>query len=207
MSKLTLYTWGTPNGLKPVLMLEELGIPYELVKVNIGQGEQKSPDFHAKNGNERIPVLETEIDGQPISLAESAAILAHLAEANGDRFLPRSGAVRARALQWIFFQMSALGPMAGQLGYWKRREVPNADAIERYRVEVTRIYGVLDERLGQASYLAGDQYTIADMATLFWARSAPRFGLETKAWPSVERWISALEAREAVKRTLAVTWP
>lgn len=207
MTKPTLYAWGTPNGLKPILMLEELGIPYDLVKVNIGKGEQKEASFHAKNLNERIPVLETEVDGAPISLSESAAILVHLAEANDNRFFARSGEARARALEWTFFQMAAVGPMFGQVGFWKRKETKNAEAIERYETESKRIYGVLDERLGKATYLAGDDYSIADICTIFWARSAERLGFSIDAWPNVERWITAIEERAAMRRTLAITWP
>lgn len=207
MTKPTLYTWGTPNGLKPVLMLEELGIEHELVKVHIGKGEQKEAGFHKKNLNERIPVLETDVDGERVAISESAAILIHLAEANGDRFFPRSGLSRARALEWTFFQMAAVGPMFGQVGFWKRKETPNAEAIERYEVESKRIYGVLDERLGAAKYLAGDEYSIADMCTIFWARSAGRLGFSMDAWPNVGRWIASIEERPAMQRALAVTWP
>ena len=207
MSKLTLHTWGTPNGLKPLLMLEELGAPYELVKVNIGSGDQKTPEFRAMNLNQRIPVLATEIEGEPVALSESAAILVHLAETHQNRFLPAAGAERARALQWTFFQMAGVGPMFGQLGYWRRKEQKNEEAIERYLVETKRLYGVLDERLAQARYLAGDSYTIADMATIFWARSVGYFGLDLAAWPNVARWVQELEARPAVQRTLAMTFP
>src|SRR5262249_44401768 len=98
-----LYSWGTPNGLKPILMLEELGESYELVKVNIGKGEQHTPEFLARNANGRIPVLETDVDGERIAISESAAIMVHLAETHGDRFLPARGAARVRALQWSFF--------------------------------------------------------------------------------------------------------
>jgi glutathione S-transferase len=206
MTKPTLYSWGTPNGLKPILMLEELGIPYELVKVHIGKGEQKDASFHAKNLNERIPVLETTIDGATVALSESAAILVHLAEANGNRFFAASGEARARALEWTFFQMAAVGPMFGQVGFWKRKETKNAEAIERYEVESKRIYGVLDERLGAARFLAGDEYSIADMCTVFWARAAERLGFSIDTWPNVKRWIASIEERPAMQRTLAITW-
>lgn len=206
MTKPILHSWGTPNGLKPILLLEELELPYELVKVNLGKSEQKTPEFVAKNLNGRIPVLETTIDGAAVDLAESAAILVHLAETNGNRFLPTSPAARARVLQWTFFQMSAVGPMFGQLGYWRRRETPNEEALERYLVETKRVYDVLDEQLGKSRYLAGDEYSIADMATLFWARGFGFFGLTSAEWPNVARWIADLEARPAVKRTLAIEW-
>lgn len=204
MTEPTLYTWGTPNGLKPVLMLEELGVPYQLVPVPLGQNAQKSPDFLAKNLNGRIPVLEVDVDGERVAIAESAAILMHLAETHDDRFLPARGAVRARALQWSMFQMGGVGPMFGQLGYWRRRDTPNEEALERYRVETERLYGVLDQRLGEARYLAGDEYTTADMLTLFWARGFDYFGLKRESWPHVARWLTELEARPAVQRTLAV---
>ena len=207
MTKPTLYAWGTPNGLKPVLLLEELGIPYDLVKVNIGKGEQKTPEFIAKNLNGRIPVLETVLDGAPIAISESAAILVYLAETNGHQYLAASGHARAQAMQWTFFQMSAVGPMFGQLGYWRRRDPKNAEAIERYETESKRVYGVLDEQLGRTRYLAGEAYSIADMSTLFWARGASFFGLSLDAWPNVMRWVHELDARPAVQRTLAITWP
>jgi len=207
MTQLKLYAWGTPNGLKPVLMLEELGTPYELVKVNIGSGAQKTPEFHAKNENERIPVLETEVDGKTVTISESAAILVHLAETHGGRFLPATGAARAAAFQWTFFQMAAIGPMFGQTGFWKRREPKNEEAITRYLTESQRIYGVLDERLGKVRYLAGEEYSIADMATLFWTRRPDFFGLSLDTWPNVKRWVTELDARPAVKATLAITWP
>lgn len=207
MSKPVLLTWGTPNGLKPVLLLEELGVPYELHKIHIGQGEQKTPAYHAKNPNERIPVLETTSGGAPLALSESAAILIHLAEAHENRFFAPSGPARDRALQWLFFQMSAVGPMFGQAGYWRRREPRNAEAVERYEAEAKRIYGVLDERLAASPFLAGDEYSIADVCTVFWARSAHYFGLSLDAWPNVARWVREIEARPAMQRTLAMTWP
>lgn len=202
----TLYTWNTPNGLKPLLMLEELGVPYELVKVDLGQGAQKTPAFLARNANGRIPVLETDVDGERVAIAESAAILIHLAEAHGDRFLPARGAPRARALQWTFFQMGSVGPMFGQLGHWRRHTPANDAAIARYDVETRRLYGVLDAQLGRGRYLAGDEYTIADMLTLFWSRDPSYFGLSLDAWPNVQRWVRELESRPAVQRTLAITW-
>ena len=204
---LVLSTWGTPNGLKPLLMLEELGAKYDLVKIDIGQGEQKTDEFTRKNKNQRIPVLDTLIDGSKVSIAESAAILIHLAETHDNRFLPKEGLTRAHALQWTMFQMSGVGPMFGQLGYWRRKEDKNQEAIERYLVETKRIYGVLNERLGEAQYLAGDEYTIADMTTLFWARAFSYFDLESSEWPHVQRWIGQLEERPAVQKTLAVTFP
>lgn len=207
MPKPTLFTWGTPNGLKPLLLLEEMGVEYDLVKVHIGQGAQKEAAFHAKNLNERIPVLEDDIDGKRVALSESAAILVHLAESRGSELLAKGGEARARALEWTFFQMSAVGPMFGQVGFWKRKETKNAEAIERYETESKRIYGVLDERLGAAKFLAGDAYSIADVCTVFWARAAERLGFSLDTWPNVKRWIAAIDERPAMQRTLAVTWP
>ena len=206
MSKPVLYASNTPNGLKPLLLLEELEIPYELSKINLSKGEQKTASFHEKNLNDRIPVLDTEIDGVPISIAESAAILIHLAETHDHRFFPASGAAHVRVLQWTFFQMSAVGPMFGQLGYWRRREVKNTEAIERYEVETKRVYGVLNEQLGRTPYLAGESYSIADMATVFWARGFGYLGLTLEDWPHVARWLRDLEARPAMQRTLAIRW-
>lgn len=207
MSDLVLSTWGTPNGLKPILMLEELGAAYELVKIDIGKDEQKTPEYRAKNLNQRIPVLDTVIDGTKVSIAESAAILVHLAETHDHRFLPKEGVTRALALQWTFFQMGGVGPMFGQLGFWRRKEVKNAEAIERYLTETKRIYGVLDERLGQATWLAGDEYTIADITSVFWVRAASYFELSLDEWPNVARWVKAIEARPAMQKTLAITFP
>lgn len=201
-----LYTWGTPNGRKPLLLLEELGIPYELRRVNIGRGEQSTLDFRARNGNERIPVLETTIDGETVAIAESAAILVHLAEREG-RFLALSGAARARAMQWVMFQMSAVGPMLGQLGHFRRQQPDNERAIERFAVEARRIFGVLDSRLRDARYLAGDDYGIADMTTFFWTRKPAHYGVDVEAHPGVKRWLEELEARPAVQRTLAISFP
>ncbi|UJR79313.1 glutathione S-transferase family protein [Sandaracinus amylolyticus] len=202
----TLYTWGTPNGLKPILMLEELAADYELVKVHIGKGEQKTPEFLGRNLNGRIPVLDTTIDGTRVSIAESAAILVHLAEREG-RFLPTKPAPRARAMQWVMFQMSAVGPMFGQAGFFLRQRERNEGAIERYVNETKRILGVLDTQLGQHAHLAGDEYTIADMLTLFWTRKPEYFGLTLEEWPNLRRWIAQLEERPAVQRTLAITFP
>jgi len=202
----TLYTWGTPNGLKPILLLEELGADYELVKVHLGKGEQKTPEFLGRNLNGRIPVLDTTIDGSRVSIAESAAILVHLAERER-RFLPTEPAARARAMQWVMFQMSAVGPMLGQAGFFLRQRERNEGAIERYVNETKRILTVLDTQLSTNAHLAGDIYTIADMLTLFWVRNPTYFGLTLAEWPHLQRWVTALEARPAVQRTLAITFP
>lgn len=206
MTKPTLFTWGTPNGLKPLLMLEELEIPYEIVKVDIGKDEQKTPAFLSRNSNGRIPVLDTTIDGARTSMAESAAILVHLAEVHG-RFLAPSGIARVSTLQWSFFQMGSVGPMFGQAGHFLRASEKIPYAISRYVEETKRIYGVLDQRLAESPHLGGEEYSIADMLTLFWARRPDYFGLSLDEWPSVKRWVRALEERPAVQRTLAITFP
>ncbi|MDP2311876.1 MAG: glutathione S-transferase N-terminal domain-containing protein [Pseudomonadota bacterium] len=197
-----LYAWGTPNGLKPVLLLEELGIPYELVKVDIRAGEQKRPEYLAVNPNGKIPAL---VDGER-HVWESGAILLYLAEKHG-RFLPTEPQARLDAIAWLFWQMSGVGPMFGQAFHFRMRDEQIPYATARYADECKRLLGVMEARLAEVPYLAGAEYSIADISTFTWVRNAPRLGLDLADFPNTRRWLADIEARPAVGRMLAVTFP
>jgi GST-like protein len=192
-----LHTWTTPNGIKPLILLEELGLEYETHWVNIGKGEQLKPEFLKINPNGKIPAL---VDGDT-TIFESGAILIHLAE-RADRFLPKSEKERAETLSWVFFQVGGLGPMMGQYGFFSRQEAKIPIAIERYKKETERLLGVLDKRLGEAEYLAGE-YSIADMMSYGWAKAYSLFGISPETIPNVAKWVERLEARPAVQRANA----
>lgn len=200
-----LFSWPTPNGQKIHIALEELGLAYELLPVNIGKGEQFRPEFLAVNPNHRIPaIVDTEGPEGPLALFESGAILIYLADKTG-KLLARDGAVRAVTLQWLMFQMSAIGPMFGQHGHfadYAPEKIPYA--IERYSNEIGRLLRVLDKRLGEAPWLAGQEYSIADIATFPWTRTAKNRGIDMTTLPNVSRWHAAIEARPAVQRGLQV---
>jgi GST-like protein len=206
---IVLYTWTTPNGRKVPIMLEELGLPYEVRTVNIGKDEQFSPEFLRVAPNNKIPaIVDPDGPGGPLTLFESGAILNYLADKHG-QFLASHGAERWRALEWLHWQIGGLGPMLGQLGYFaKRAPVRNPGATERFHQEMDRLFGVLDRRLGEVEYLGGD-YSIADMATYPWMTVATGFlsdvlaeNLADKA--NIHRWMAALAARPAVQRGMAV---
>ncbi len=199
-----LYAWGTPNGRKPLIMLEELGVDYELIQVPLS-GDQHKPEFLALNPNGKIPVLVDPgaDNGRDLVLFESGAILIYLAEKHG-KFLPPSGAARAATLQWLMFQMAGVGPMFGQFfhfTYSAAEKIPYA--IGRYEQEVRRLYGVLEDRLGEAPYLAGE-YSIADMATWPWACNPANFGLSLDRMPNVKRWVEAIGARPAAQKAAQI---
>jgi GST-like protein len=201
-----LWSWPTPNGHKVHIALEELGLPYRVVPVDIGAGDQFRPEFLAITPNHRIPAI---IDpdgpgGAPLPLFESGAILIYLAEKTG-RLIPADPAARATCLQWLMFQMGGVGPMFGQWNHFANyapEKIPYA--IDRYTKEVRRLYGVLEKRLSGATWLAGDDYSIADIATFPWVRNPERRGIDPAEFPSVRRWTEAIEARPAVMRGLAV---
>jgi len=200
---LDLYTWTTPNGYKPLILLEELGLQYNLHSINIGKGEQHAPEYLRINPNGKIPAL---VDGagtpEQVVIFESGAMLIYLAEKAG-RLLPASGQARASTLSWLMFQMGGVGPMFGQLGYFLRAKERVAPAIERYRGEVERLYGVLDARLGEVPHLAGD-YSIADVATYAWAGSFERLEIPRDKYPNVVRWLGDVGARPAVAKAMAI---
>jgi len=207
---ITLYTWSTPNGRKISIMLEELGWPYEVRPVNIGKDEQFAPDFLKVAPNNKIPALvDDEAEGGPLSIFESGAILVYLADKSG-RFLAPSGAARFKALEWLFWQVGGQGPMLGQLGFFAKRSQEKAPlAIKRFTEEADRLLGVMERRLAEAPYLAGADYSIADMATYPWTMAATTFlsdvlsdSLATK--PAIARWLKAMGERPAVQRGMAV---
>ena len=200
-----LYTWTTPNGRKASIMLEEVGLPYTVHPINIGKGDQHTPDFLRINPNNKIPAIVDHDgpDGQPVTVFESGAILIYLAEKTG-RLLPKDGADRAAALQWLMFQMGGVGPMFGQVGHFKMAAPePNPYAEKRYTDESLRLLGVMDGRLTDAPYLAG-AYSIADIATYPWILAGRRLGLDLEAFGNVSRWLEAIGERPAVVKGMAV---
>jgi GST-like protein len=201
-----LYTWGTPNGRKVSIMLEECGLAYNTHKINIGTNtEQFSPEYLKINPNGKIPAIVDPDgpDGKPLNLMESGAILVYLADKTG-KFLPRSGSARYNALEWLMFQMGGVGPMFGQVHHFVRsakEKVPYG--IERYSKEKDRLYGVLDKRLGETPYLAGE-YSIADIATYPWVSRHEWHNTDLNNHPNVKRWFDAISARPGVQRGMAV---
>ncbi|WP_119304431.1 glutathione S-transferase N-terminal domain-containing protein [Dongia deserti] len=200
-----LYTWPTPNGHKIHIALEEMGLAYAVHAVDIGEGDQFKPEFLKISPNNRIPAIVDQDGpkGKPLSLFESGAILIYLAEKTGQLLAP-SGNARYIAVTWLMFQMGNIGPMLGQTHHFRTyapEKIPYA--IERYTNEAKRLYGVLDRRLGEAEYLAGD-YSIADIATFPWLRSWERQGVTLSDHRNVERWFHTIEARPAVQRGLQV---
>jgi GST-like protein len=201
-----LYTWTTPNGHKIHIMLEETGLDYRVHGVDIRAGDQFNSAFLEISPNNRIPAIVDHDgpDGRPLSLFESGAILIYLAGKSG-RFLPRDLHDRYAALQWLMWQMGGVGPMFGQANHFRRYAPEKMSyAIERYTNESRRLTGILDRRLGVARYLAGAEYSIADMAVFPWIRGSERRGVELKEFPNVVRWFDEIHARPAVQRGLQV---
>ena len=200
-----LYHWPTPNGHKVTIFLEEAGLPYRLHPVDIGKGEQFRPEFLAIAPNNRIPAIidrEPADGGAAISLFESGAILLYLAEKTG-KFLPMDLRGRAETLQWLFWQMGGLGPMAGQNGHFNiyaPEKIPYA--MERYTNETNRLYGVMNKRLADRFFLAGE-YSIADIASYPWIVPHERHGQNLDDFPHLKRWFEAIKARPAVQRVYA----
>jgi GST-like protein len=200
-----LYTWPTPNGFKVSIMLEETGLPYTVIPVDINVGDQFQPEFLKISPNNKIPAIVDRDGpgGKPYPVFESGAILMYLAEKTG-RFLPAPVAERYRVVQWLMFQMGGVGPMLGQTHHFRKyAPEPIPYAIERYTNEAKRLYGVLDTRLGESEYLAGD-YSIADMAVFPWIRPHKNQGQDLADFPNLKRWFEAIEARPAVQRGLEV---
>ncbi len=192
-----LYTWTTPNGRKVSIMLEELGLPYNAIAIDITKGEQHDPEFLKISPNNKIPAIFDHDAG--LSLMESGAILMYLAEKTG-QFMPSSGAAKWQVVEWLMMQMGSVGPMLGQTHhflFYHKGEDPYAE--ERYSKENARIYGVLDKRLGDHQYLAGD-YSIADIATWPWISRYPRQEMNLHEYPNLLRWYLELAARPAVQR-------
>ncbi|MFC5385383.1 glutathione binding-like protein [Aquamicrobium segne] len=200
-----LYYWPTPNGHKITIFFEETGIPYVVHYVNIGRGDQFEPSFLKIAPNNRMPAI---VDpegpgGQAISVFESGAILQYLGRKFG-KFYPADERQRTQVEEWLFWQMGGLGPMAGQAHHFRQyapEQVPYA--IERYTNEVNRLYGVMNKRLGERDFLAGD-YSIADMAAFPWVRSYHNQGQDLESFPNLKRWFEKIAARPAVQRAVEV---
>jgi GST-like protein len=199
-----LYTWGTPNGKKVSIMLEEVELPYEVHPINISKGDQLKPEYLAINPNNKIPaIIDTEgPGGKPLKLFESGAILMYLAEKTG-KFLPQELAKRYEVIQWLMFQMGGVGPMFGQANYFYRLEEKVPFAIERYYKEAIRLYKVLEQALAQKDYLAGE-YSIADIATYPWVGRHDGHNVKLEEFPNVKRWFDAISQRPAVKRGMEI---
>jgi GST-like protein len=201
-----LYTWGTPNGRKVSIMLEECGLKYRVHSIDIGKGDQFKPEFVAINPNSKIPaIVDSEgPDGKPMSLFESGAILVYLAGKTG-KFLPRSVRDKYDALQWLMFQMGGVGPIFGQAHHFiraKKDEIPYG--TERYTKEARRLYGVLDAHLATTPFLAAGEYTIADIATYPWTARHGWHRVDLAEFPNVKRWFDTISRRAAVARGMAV---
>jgi GST-like protein len=200
-----LYYWTTPNGHKITIFLEETATPYKIMPVNIGTGEQFKPEFLAVSPNNRIPGLVDHAPaggGAPIAVFESGAMLLYLAEKTG-QFLSRDSRARIDAIQWLFWQMGNLGPMAGQNNHFSNYAVEKiAYAMDRYRNEVNRLYGVLNKRLADRSYVAGD-YSVADMAIYPWIVPWERQGQNLSDFSQLKRWFESIRSRPAVGRAYA----
>jgi GST-like protein len=201
-----LYYWTTPNGHKVTIFLEEAGLPYRIVPVNISKGEQFQPEFLRISPNNRIPAIvdnNPAEGGLPLSVFESGAILEYLAEKSG-KFLPEDVRGRTETTQWLYWQMGGLGPMAGQnhhFGHYAPEKIPYA--IERYVKETGRLYAVLDKRLADREFIAGN-YSIADMASYPWVVPYQRQGQDLDNFPNLKRWFETIRLRPAVVRAYAL---
>jgi GST-like protein len=200
-----LYYWPTPNGWKITIMLEECALPYTLVPVDISKGEQFTPAFLAVSPNNRMPAIVDHEGpgGKPIAVFESGAILQYLGRKAG-KFYPNDERARVEVEQWLFWQMANLGPKAGEANHFRKyapEKLPYA--IDRFSNEVNRIYGVMNGRLAERAFLAGE-YSIADIACIGWASRAERFGFDLSDFPHVRRWLDTVLARPAVQRGLSV---
>lgn len=201
-----LYTWTTPNGRKVSIMLEECGLPYNVHKIDIGKGDQFTPEFVAINPNSKIPAMidSNGPDGKPITLFESGAMLVYLAQ-HYQKFLPPDWHQLYHVFQWLMFQMGGVGPMFGQTHHFLRaakEQVPYA--IDRYKKETDRLYGVMDKELAKRKFLAGDFYSIADIATYPWVARYEWHKTDLNQFPNVRRWFDEIGKRPAVRRGMMV---
>ncbi|MEM9542797.1 MAG: glutathione S-transferase N-terminal domain-containing protein [Cyanobacteria bacterium P01_E01_bin.42] len=196
-----LYAYATPNGRKPAIMLEEVGLPYTAKKVDISKGEQFSPEYVAINPNSKIPAM-IDLDTN-ITVFESGAILIYLAEKTG-KFLPADTAGRMQAIEWLMFQMASVGPMFGQLGHFRRyakEEIPYA--IARYEKETLRLFGVLNSQLEKHEFIA-ETYSIADIATYPWVAAYDYLGVTLEEYTHLKRWTETMQSRPAVQKGMAL---
>jgi GST-like protein len=207
---ITLYTWSTPNGRKIPIMLEELGLPYTIETVNIGEGEQFKPEFLAISPNNKIPaIVDSDADGKTVSVFESGAILTYLAEKTG-KLLPASGPERYKVLEWLHWQIGGLGPMFGQLGFFELRAKEKSEmASKHFLDEADRLLGVMDRQLAHHSWLAGQEYSIADIAAYPWVMAAVEkmqavLGGQLESKHNIQRWLALMGERPAVQRGMAL---
>ncbi|BES70201.1 glutathione S-transferase N-terminal domain-containing protein [Marinobacter nanhaiticus D15-8W] len=194
------YYWPTPNGWKVSIMLEECGLDYRVIPVNIGRGDQFKPEFLAISPNNRMPaIVDHDVDGEPLPIFESGAILIHLAERTG-RFMPTDARGRKEMLEWLFWQVGNLGPMAGQVSHFVNYAPgKHPYSSERYNNEYNRCLGVLDRRLENREYILGDDYTIADIISWPWVLIAKPLGQDLDDFPNVRRWRQTIKERPAVQ--------
>jgi GST-like protein len=195
-----VYFWPTGNGKKITIMLEECGLEYRVIPVNINKGDQFAPAYEALNPNNKMPtIVDHDARGGPVTVFESGAILQYLGEKTG-KLLPTDTAGKYSVLQWVYWQVGGLGPMAGQAHHFLRYAPQKIEyAMHRFRTEVARLYRVMDRQLGAHPYLAGD-YSIADMMTYPWLRNPARDGQDIKDYPNIARWFKAIDTRPAVQR-------
>lgn len=195
-----LYTADTPNGRKLTIAFEELGLPHVVHHVDLNKGEQHAPEFLAISPNNKIPAMVRPQDG--LALFESGAMLLHLAEQTG-RLLPQDAHGRSRVLAWLFMQVGSVGPMLGQLWWFRHASgTPNPQALERYTRETLRIYGVIERELAASPYIGSPDFSIADIAMFPWLVSHEEVGIDLAGFPHVRRWLDALAARPSVQRGL-----
>jgi len=202
-----LYFWATPNAYKVSIMLEELNMPYQVIPIHIGKGDQFTESFLKISPNNKIPAIVDDEGpaGNPYSVFESGAILMYLANKAKSNLLPTDPEKYYSVLQWLMFQMGSMGPMLGQAHHFRKyapEQLPYA--IDRYTNEATRLYGVMDKRLEQTQYLGGEEYSIADIAIYPWLRAHKWQGQNLSDWPNIQRWYSDVRSRPAVQRGLAV---
>ncbi len=202
-----LYTWSTPNGRKVSIMLEEVGLAYTVHPVDIRKGEQHKPEFLAISPNNKIPAIVDAQgpDGKPFALFESGAILIYLAEKTKSALLPTAALARYRVMDWLMFQMGNVGPMFGQAHHFLFRPAEDVPyAKKRYHDETRRLYRVMEKRLGEVPYMAGDAYTIADVATYPWVARFQRHQVDLAEFPTVKAWFDGISERPAVKAGMDV---
>ncbi len=201
------HYWTTPNGHKVAIFLEESGLEYRIAQVNLSENKQFEEDFLRISPNNKIPAIvdhAPQDGGAPIAIFESGAILIYLADKIG-KFIPKDARVRIEVMQWLFWQVGGLGPMAGQQVFFRRAAPePVPYAIERYTNETKRLFGVVNKRLADRPFLAGDEYTIADMAAYPWAAPYNLLSQEIDDFPHVERWLDAIAGRPATQRAYAL---
>jgi GSH-dependent disulfide-bond oxidoreductase len=201
-----LYTWPTPNGHKVHIMLEELKLPYKVISINIGKGDQFNPSFLKISPNNKMPAIVDRKGpgGKPLSIFESGAILMYLAEKEG-KLLPKATRTKYQVIQWLMFQMASVGPMLGQAHHFRNYAPKRIQyAYDRYTNEATRIYGVIDRQLKKSKFIANDKYSIADIAIFPWLRSHANQGQKLGDYRHLSRWYETIEARPAVQRGLQV---